>query len=320
MNDHQNKPPTPGPSWAALDGECDITLARDLAAPRMLVWQAMTDPQQVSRWWGPDGFTTRTIEMDLRPGGRWVHIMHGPDGIQYPNTAAFTLVDPPHKLAFTNSGGARGGRQVTFNSQWTFEELAANRTRVRVRMKFASAAERDHVIKEHGALEGGKQALARLDAWVADVTGSRYREVVIARHYAAPPATVFCAWVTPEILRQWWGPQGFSNPVCEADLRVGGHWRIVMQAPDRREYPCGGEYLEIEPSRRLVFTNNALDASGATILQGLTTVTFEAVNGGTKLTLTTQAVAMVEFAADYLKGMQAGWSQSLERLLIVVGN
>ncbi|NNM86371.1 MAG: hypothetical protein HKL96_11525 [Phycisphaerales bacterium] len=278
----------------------------------------MTDPGHIAQWWGPQGFSTRTSEMDVRVGGRWVHVMHGPDGVEYPNTITYTAVEAPQKLAFTNRGGRKGGDQIEFNSLWTLEEASPEQTCVTIRMTFASAGERDRVVREYGAMEGGQQTLERLDAWAADIAKERFRELIITRRYDASPAAVFNAWVTPAILREWWGPQGFSNPVCEVDPRVGGRWRIVMRSPDGREYPCGGIYREIVPDKRLMFTNNAEDNDGLVILQGMTVVTFTPDGGGTELTLRTQAVAMVTYAAAYLKGMQAGWSQSLDRLTGVV--
>jgi uncharacterized protein YndB with AHSA1/START domain len=140
------------------------------------------------------------------------------------------------------------------------------------------------------------------------------REVVITRIYDAPRALVFKAWIDPKHLKQWWGPKVFTNPVCEVDARVGGAWRIVMRAPDGVDYPCGGVYLEIVEPERLVFTNIATDKDGNPILDGLTTVTFAEEGRKTKLTLTTRAVALVEYAAAYLQGMEAGWTQSLESL------
>lgn len=140
------------------------------------------------------------------------------------------------------------------------------------------------------------------------------REVVITRIFDAPRALVFKAWIDPKHLKRWWGPKMFTNPVCEVDARVGGTWRIVMRGPDGVDYPCGGVYREIVEPERLVFTNIATDNDGNPILDGLTTVTFAEERGKTKLTLTTRAVALVEYAAAYLQGMEAGWTQSLETL------
>lgn len=87
-----------------------------------------------------------------------------------------------------------------------------------------------------------------------------------------------------------------------------------MCAPDGNEFPAQGVYREIVPPERLVFTNLAVDKDGHVIIDGFTTVAFADQSGKTKLTLETRGVAKVAYAANYLKGMEAGWTQSLERL------
>jgi uncharacterized protein YndB with AHSA1/START domain len=140
------------------------------------------------------------------------------------------------------------------------------------------------------------------------------RELVITRVFDAPRELVFKAWTEPERLRRWWGPHGWTNPTCEVDLRPGGAWRIVMRAPEGGEHPCGGVYREIKEPSRLVFTNIAMDGEGNPVLDGLTTVTLEEVEGKTKLTLQTRATGLVSYAAQMLAGMEMGWTQTLERL------
>lgn len=148
----------------------------------------------------------------------------------------------------------------------------------------------------------------------SSLAGLPSREISITRIIAAPPALVFKAWLDPKQLAEWWGPKVFTNPVCEVDPRVGGKWRIVMRAPDGTEYPCGGEYREIVYPTRLVFTNCAMDKEDNRILDGITTVNFATHQGKTMLILTTRATAMVDYAAAYLTGMEAGWTQSLDKL------
>ena len=92
-----------------------------------------------------------------------------------------------------------------------------------------------------------------------------------------------------------------------------------MCAPDGAEHPAQGVYREIVPPELLVFTNDAVDKDGNVIIGGFTTVTFANQDGKTKLTLQTRGVAMVAYAAQYLKGMEMGWTQSLERLAEAVG-
>ena len=141
------------------------------------------------------------------------------------------------------------------------------------------------------------------------------REVILTRVFDAPRELVFKCWTEPEHLKQWWGPNGFTTPACEVDLRVGGAWKIVMRFPDgSNEHTMQAVYREVLPPERLAFTNVALDKDGNRLLEGLTTVTFADLGGKTKLTLQTRMTGLVSYAGRMLDGMEAGWSQSLERL------
>jgi len=292
----------------------EIVIARTFDAPRGLVWQAWTDPEKVARWWGPRGFTTTIEVMDVRPAGAWRHTMRGPDGTQFPNHCVFEEVVEFERIVFSNGGSRENGPQINFVSTWTFEAVEAGKTRVTIRMVFPTAAERNRVVKEFGAIEGGKQTLERLAEQLAE-TQPAEREVVLTRVFDAPRDLVFRVWTEREYLMRWWGPRGFTNPVCEVDLRPGGQYRIVMRAPDGHEYPCQGIYKEIVRPERLVFTNNAIGQDGTPVLEGLTTVLFAEEGNRTKLTMRTHAKAVVDFARAYLSGMEAGWDQSLDKLV-----
>jgi uncharacterized protein YndB with AHSA1/START domain len=295
------------------DADREIVITRVFDAPRELAWQAMTDPRHVVQWWGPNGFSTTIQAMDVRPGGIWTLVMHGPDGTDYPNHSVFTEVVYPERLVYTHGGARAGGPEASFIATWTFETVAPNKTRVTMRSVFPTAAARDTIEREYGASEGGRQTLARL-AEHLPAMGITARHIVIERIVDAPPDLVFQCWTDKVHLARWWAPHGFTNPVCEVDVRVGGSWRIVMRGPDGTEYPCGGVYQEIVPGERLVFTNIAADAAGQTVLDGLTIVTFAGINGKTRMTVSTGAIALVDYAVAYLQGMQTGWTQSLERL------
>jgi uncharacterized protein YndB with AHSA1/START domain len=144
------------------------------------------------------------------------------------------------------------------------------------------------------------------------------RELIITRVFNAPRELVFKAWTDPKQLAEWWGPKSFTNPVCEVDPKLGGALKIVMRAPGGGEYPMKGVFREIVPPSRLVFTNIAVDKDGNHIIEGLTTVTFADEGGKTKLTLQTRGAAVVDYAVAYLNGMEAGWTQSLEKLEALV--
>jgi uncharacterized protein YndB with AHSA1/START domain len=144
------------------------------------------------------------------------------------------------------------------------------------------------------------------------------RTVVISRVLDAPRALVWQAWTDPAMLAQWFGPKGFTNPVCELDARVGGALRIVMRALDGAEYPMEGAFREVVPPARLVFSKIAVDEDGNRLLEGETSVTFAEHDGKTTLTLTTHAVGLVPIAQQMLAGMEAGWTQSIDKLEMLV--
>jgi uncharacterized protein YndB with AHSA1/START domain len=151
----------------AESADREIVITRVFEAPRDLVWEAWTNPRHVVHWWGPIGFTTTIQEMDVRPGGVWRHIMHGPDGTDYPNKSVFTEVVKPERIVYSHGGGKKGSPGAHFEATWTFDAQGDNKTRLTIRMVFPSSADRDTVVKEYGAIEGGHQTLARLEEYLA---------------------------------------------------------------------------------------------------------------------------------------------------------
>jgi uncharacterized protein YndB with AHSA1/START domain len=149
-------------SLVAADRE--IVIEREFDAPREQVFRAWTAAEHLDAWWGPNGFTTKTHEMDFRPGGVWRNTMHGPDGTDYPNKVVYHEILAPERLAYTLSGDGET-EDETFEVVVEFAE-AEGKTRVTMRSLFPSAAARTKVVEEHGAIEGGKQTLARLAEYV----------------------------------------------------------------------------------------------------------------------------------------------------------
>ena len=78
----------------------------------------------------------------------------------------------------------------------------------------------------------------------------------------APCEIVFKAWTDPEIMKRWWGPNGFTTPVCEIDLRPGGIFHYCMRSPEGRDYYGEGIYREISPPERLAYTDFFVDEKG----------------------------------------------------------
>lgn len=151
---------------------------------------------------------------------------------------------------------------------------------------------------------------AKIDA----ATESSKWDLVVTRTFDAPRELVFEAWTNPKHMALWWGPDGFANPVCEVDARVGGAIRIEMRAPNGVVYPMSGRFEEISEPERLVFISSALDANGNSMFDILNTVLLEEQNGKTVLTLQARVLKATIEAPQYLKGMEVGWTQSLGRL------
>jgi uncharacterized protein YndB with AHSA1/START domain len=141
------------------------------------------------------------------------------------------------------------------------------------------------------------------------------RDLVITRVFDAPRELVYKAWTDQRLLARWWGPRGFTNPVCEIDVRPGGGIRIDMTGPDGTVYPMKGLFHEIAPPGRLVITTSAFeDVGGKALLEVLNTVTFAELVGKTELTMHAVVVKSSPETEAALDGMEEGWSQSLDRL------
>jgi uncharacterized protein YndB with AHSA1/START domain len=139
------------------------------------------------------------------------------------------------------------------------------------------------------------------------------REITMTRVFEAPRRMVFDAWTKPELLKRWLGVvEGWSFPVCEVDLRVGGAYRFVWRGPDGKEMGMGGVYREIVVPERLVVTEKFDDAwyEG----NALDTMTFVEKGGKTTLT-TTVLYDSKEIRDGVLEGpMAGGVARSYENL------
>jgi uncharacterized protein YndB with AHSA1/START domain len=143
----------------------EIVITRLINAPRELVFQAWTDPQHIGEWWGPNGFTNTILEMDVRSGGTWRFIMHGPDGTDYRNRIVYTEVKKPSLLAYDHDDDSENAI-AAFNVVVTFEK-EGSKTRLTLRTIFPTKEARDFAIKEIHAIEGGNQTISRFEEYLA---------------------------------------------------------------------------------------------------------------------------------------------------------
>jgi uncharacterized protein YndB with AHSA1/START domain len=304
---------------ATSAAEREVVISRVFNAPRELVFAAWTDPKQVVQWWGPRGFTTTTHEMDVRPGGVWRFTMHGPDGTDYENKIRYVEVERPERIAYTHMGDNDG--PVHFEAIITFEDQGG-KTKTTMRMIFTTGEERARVAIKCGAVEGLKQHIDRLGEYVAGqrrvgeagaftVLLPTEREIVLMRVFNAPRELVWKVISAPEHVPNWWGRTNYATRVDKLDMRPGGKWRFVQHTPNGHEYGFNGEYREIVPPERMVFTFEFEGLPGHVLLQ---TVTLEEIDGKTKLTST----ALFENSEDrdgmLHSGMEVGAAESYDRL------
>lgn len=288
---------------ASASADREIVTTRLLDAPRDLVFELWTSPQHIARWWGPTGFTTTTSVMDVRPGGVWRFVMHGPDGRDYQNKIVFIDVLRPERLVYRHVGEGDTA-DIGFHTTVTFDD-EDGRTRLTMRAVFETAEACRRVIDEYGAVEGGRQTLARLDEYATEQVAAAL-DVVSERIFDAPRALVFQAWTDPAHLSAWWGPKDFTNTFHEFDLRPGGNWRFIMHGPDGRDYPNHSIFREIVVPERLVFDH----VSGHRFR---VTATFEDLGAATRVVWRMRFESAAELAA-VRPHVVAGNQQNLDKL------
>jgi uncharacterized protein YndB with AHSA1/START domain len=147
---------------SAVADERTITITRVVKARRQLAWEACTRPEHLDRWWGPDGFTTRTLAHELRVGGQWKYTMTAADGTVFPNLITYTGVALHEQLVYDH--GDWNDPQL-FQGSLIFTDVEGG-TLITLHTIFPSKQARDLVVEQHGAIEGGQQTLAHLDAYL----------------------------------------------------------------------------------------------------------------------------------------------------------
>jgi len=144
----------------------EIVVSRVIEAPRELVFEAFTEVRHLSRWWGPEGFSTTTRSFDFRVGGAWDFVMHGPDGTDYQEWITWREIVPPERIALLH--GEFRGDPKAFESVLTFA-TEGEATRIEMRTVFPTKEQRDEAAEKYHAVEGGRQTLGNLAAYVTEV-------------------------------------------------------------------------------------------------------------------------------------------------------
>ena len=139
---------------------------------------------------------------------------------------------------------------------------------------------------------------------------SNNKELSITRVIDAPLSLVWQAWTDEKQLAQWWGPKGFTNPVCDWQAQANGKIYIEMKAPDETIYPMDGTFREVIKNKELVFVCGALDQKGQRLFDIINTI----INGKTKIDLHFIVSNVTTEGERYIAGQEMGWNMSLDKL------
>jgi uncharacterized protein YndB with AHSA1/START domain len=307
----------------------EIRITRIYDAPVEAVWEAWTDPDQLTQWWGPRGFTITTHSRDLRPGGSWVYTMHGPDGVDYRNWTHYFEVEKCAKLVYDHGGNEE--EPALFRVTVLFAEIEGKtETEMTMALETPEAAEE---MRKFIKQAGGNSTWDRLSEYL-EKRASGKEKFVINRSFAAPPDVVFEMWISPKHLAQWLPPTGFEMQFVRSDIKAGGSSFYVMTGNDLKMYGRA-EYLKIEKPDLIVYTQQFCDENEKVSRHPmapswpetmLTIVQFAAEGlDQTRVTVTwepygTSTREELETFIKFKAGMTQGWTGSFDKLDALVAN
>jgi uncharacterized protein YndB with AHSA1/START domain len=262
----------------------ELTLTRIINAPRSLVFKVWTDAKHLVQWWGPKGFTNPICEIDLRSGGAILIHMKGPDGTVYPMDGEYREIIEPERLVFISAALDNNGKRLfELLNTITFAE-EGNKTKLTLHVSVSKILPEAAKYLD-GMNQGWSESLERLAAYSQNLNASKTteknndtsdRELVISRLLNAPRELVWKVWTEPEHIKNWWGPNGFTNTIYKMDVKSGGVWDFIMHGPDGVDYKNKSTFLEIVKPEKIVFEHLSPKFT--------TTVTFDEQGGKTLLT------------------------------------
>ncbi|HXX55757.1 MAG TPA: SRPBCC domain-containing protein [Methanoregula sp.] len=307
-----------------------LSVTRTFGAPRERVWEAWIDPAMVRRWWGPSGFTSPDIRIDLRVGGKYLFCMRSPDGKDYWNTGVYREIVPMERLVATDSFsdekgevvppsyyGMTGDMPMELLATLTFQEQEG-KTKFTIEYEGFPPGEMAVLAKA-----GWNQSLDKLADLLVEEEAGTGKPIIIAdegrpdatlvRIFDAPQERIFRAYTEPDLIQRWWGPRRLSTVVDRLEAGPGGSWRFLNRDAAGNEYWFHGVFHEVSPAR-IVQTFEFEGMPGHAMLGVVTLVD---MGGKTKLT----SKSIFESVGDR-DGMLAtgkdGWLESMDRLAELV--
>lgn len=220
-----------------------LTFMREVAAPLATLWQAWTAPAARAVWAAPTpAVTVEFLEADTRVGGREVSLCKVAGAPDIRCECGWLAITPAARSVnyevVSTSGETQSAALVTAD----FSGDGA-RSRLVVTVQLSSLA---------GDMEAGYRQ--GFDAGLGNLADAAERTMVLERVVKAPRAVVWGAWMNPQSLPQWWGPDGFSCRTTRIDLRQGGEWVFDMIGPDGTVFPNHHLYREVRPQERIAYS------------------------------------------------------------------
>jgi len=288
-----------------------IVTTRVFDAPRSLVFKAFSDPDRLAKWWGPKGFTNTFSQFELKPGGQWNFVMHGPDGKNYDNHSIFDEVVEPERIVFRHLDKDHAFQMtIIFGEEEQNHFGEAGKTRVTWHMCFDSAARCADL--RSFVTDANEQNFDKLQAQIAEMST---RELSITRIINAPREKVFRCWTEPALITQWFTLSTWVTVSAEIDLRPGGSSLLTMRGPDGAEMANRDIYLEVVKNERLVLTDAYTSAWEPSERPFMTVIlTFEDEGGKTRYTARVRHWSIADREAHEKMGFHQNWSISADQL------
>ncbi len=296
---------------AVTDKQEELVMTRVFDAPRERVFDILTKPEHLQKWWGPKGVSHPIVELDGRVGGQFFLVQRGGDGAMHYEVGVVREITPPSRFVFAFHFADEKRRRVPLSwagvpDGWEGEivhevTLAAEGTRTRVTIRLTGfPSSKWGEMAKYGLAE----SFDRLEYAVVDdmkVAKSGARELVITRTFNAPRALVYEALTKAEHVQRWWGPRQYGPVTAVSDFRAGGRYRFAQGSP-QGEVAFSGEIRESSPER-IVYTEEfeAMPGHGA-----LVTVTLEERGGKTLLTMRSVYQTQEDRDAVIASGMEWG--------------
>jgi uncharacterized protein YndB with AHSA1/START domain len=305
-----------------------LTIVRDFAAPKHLVWRFWTEPELIKRWWGPAEFTSPVAEIDLRVGGRYLNAMRSPAGDDSWSTGTYKEVRADERLVMTDAFADARGNVVNasyykMTGTWPEELL--------ITLDFEELGSKTHMRLVHTGLPEGEMLeqtklgwmgsfdkldieLRKEQAFAAEgkttFTFVSDLDILITRIFDAPRELVFATLLDPAALPEWWGPTRYATRVERMDAHTGGSWRFIQMDGEGKEYAFHGDYREIVKPSLIVQTFVWEGMPDKMIVE---TMRLEQMDGKTKVSSTEHFQGKEDRDGMWKSGMEEGSGESMDR-------